>query len=324
MKKIFLAIIFSLVFLSLAIAATPRQLVDKGNSLFQKGKYEEATKSYKEALRKRPESGIINFNLGNARYKAGDYDNAVEYFNKALLSEDAKLRQKAYYNLGNSYYFIGRGKENRDISAAIKDLEKSLGHYQSALKIDAKDKDAQFNYNLVKKELERLKQKQKEQRRREQSSAQKKSSLAHKQQSQRPSSSKQNKQEAKTKEKQRGSSQKKSPSQKQNQENKQPQESQGKKGEGQESQKEEAQPQKERAKKQKNQKAKSAEQKGQGKMAGVPQSSSGASAQVKQISPQEAKMLLENYQQAEEPKKPLSFYLLRRNKGQEYNVDKDW
>lgn len=160
MKESFLSIICVFLLTTCAFASKAGD-VKSGNRMFTKGDYGSAANHYEQALKKDPESPVLNFNVGTAYYKKDDYQKAINHLQKALLSDDEKLREKIYYNLGNTFYKIGMGKEKQDINVAISALEQSLGQYENALKIDRKDEDAQYNYEIVKKELERLK-KQKE------------------------------------------------------------------------------------------------------------------------------------------------------------------
>lgn len=163
MTRLFLKAAFVLfLFPSLVWAASTGRHIKEGNKFYQEGKYEQSLGQYEKFLEKNQESDIGNFNAGTARYKQGQYAQSVEHTQKALLSEDKKLKEQAHYNLGNAFYKWGTLEEDKNISEAIKKAEKSLSHYDQALELDSKDQDAQFNQEFVKKELERLKKKQEE------------------------------------------------------------------------------------------------------------------------------------------------------------------
>jgi len=157
---IMIALIF---FPHLSWAATKTSDVKKGNLFFNQKKYTEALEKYNSALDKAPESPIINFDAGAARYKNGEYAKAIPYFQKSLLSDDLKLQAKAHYNLGNALYKAGIQKEDSALDSAIKSLEESLPHYEKSLSLQPEDEDSKFNDGFVKKELERLRKKQKNQ-----------------------------------------------------------------------------------------------------------------------------------------------------------------
>ncbi len=141
-------------------AQTPaKKAVKKGNLLYNEGSFEEALKNYEEAFVDIPESDIVNFNLGAALYKTEDYRAAIGHFEKSLVSEEESLEQKASYNIGNAKYKFGAGFEETDLAQAIDLLKEALRHYEHALVLEPEDKDAKYNYDFVKKELERLQKK---------------------------------------------------------------------------------------------------------------------------------------------------------------------
>ena len=99
--------------------------------LYEQGDYTGSEEKFKEALDKTPESDIVNFNLGTALYKEGEYEEAVKHFQKTYLTEDDKLKQKAYYNSGNALYEKGISQEqDGDASLAIPPVEQSLKQYE--------------------------------------------------------------------------------------------------------------------------------------------------------------------------------------------------
>ncbi|MBF0385336.1 MAG: tetratricopeptide repeat protein [Candidatus Omnitrophica bacterium] len=163
MKQI-LVTILSFFFISFSAEASVRGDVNKGNSLFKKGSYAESIEKYNKALKKDPNSEIVNYNLGSAQYKNGNLEDALMFYQQALLGKDKMVRENAHYNLGNTYYYYGLGLEKDNIDKAIEAVEKSLANYEKALGINIKDEDAKANHDFVKKELERLKKKQEEQK----------------------------------------------------------------------------------------------------------------------------------------------------------------
>lgn len=143
--------------------------VKRGNLLYNKGKFEEALKKYKEASSEVPDSDVVNFNMGTALYKMGEYEKAMKYFQKSLVSDNPRLEQKASYNLGNAKYKYGMTKKDTDLPGTVDLLKQALRHYEYAIELDAEDKDAKYNYEFVKKELERLEKELNQQRQKAQS-----------------------------------------------------------------------------------------------------------------------------------------------------------
>lgn len=58
---------------------------EKGNALYQKGKYDEAVSSYESVIQSGKQSAELYFNLGNCYYKLNKVAPAVFNFEKALL-----------------------------------------------------------------------------------------------------------------------------------------------------------------------------------------------------------------------------------------------
>ena len=109
-----------------AHAASPGKDIKEGNRHYREGDYAASRAKYADALEKAPESTIVIFNLGTVLYKEDKYDDAVEYLQKALLTEDEALKQSAHYNLGNALYRAGMVCAGEDINAAIQLLEKAI------------------------------------------------------------------------------------------------------------------------------------------------------------------------------------------------------
>jgi len=61
---------------------------------------------------------------GNRLYKQGLYEEAARDYDTALTIGGQE--SVARYNLGNALYKKGKAKEDKDIDAAIKDMEQSV------------------------------------------------------------------------------------------------------------------------------------------------------------------------------------------------------
>lgn len=157
-------IVFSGMSSPTAWAASRERHVKKGNDFYQKQDFASSLKHYEEALRRDPESPVINFDAGTAFYKNGDFDQAIGHLQKALLSDDAALKTNAHYNLGNALYARGKAVADKDTERAIDTLKQSLAQFETVLNVDDRDPDARYNYDVVKKELEKLDKKLQEQR----------------------------------------------------------------------------------------------------------------------------------------------------------------
>lgn len=142
----------------LALPLTPSASADKALRDYEAGKFQAAEREYQRRLEKRPDDTRLQYNAGTAAYRAGGFERATNALNAALLSSDPELLKRVYYNLGNAHYRLGESEA--DLNAKVANWEQSLQHYDSALQLSPADADAKFNRDLVAKKLEALKQQQ--------------------------------------------------------------------------------------------------------------------------------------------------------------------
>ena len=116
----------------------------------------------KKAAESDPARSDLQYNRGDAAYKAGDYSEAGEAFRKALATPNLDLQENAYFNLGNAQYQDGDAMKSADTKKAIALWEQALHSYDSALKLKT-TADSRHNYAFVKQKLEELKRQQQQQ-----------------------------------------------------------------------------------------------------------------------------------------------------------------
>ncbi len=100
------------------------------------------------------------YNQGTKAYTKGDFAKASESLKASLRTQDLTLQQRSYYNLGNTLYRTGQGTLEKDPEATIKTWEESVKAYQDGLALNGSDEDALYNKALVEKKLEELKKQQ--------------------------------------------------------------------------------------------------------------------------------------------------------------------
>ncbi len=129
----------------------PKRLTAEGQKEYAKGNHPQALKAFERAAGARPDDPRTRFNLADALYQNGRYDQAVPLYR--ALGEDPRspLAGPARFNLGNSLY------QKQDYTGAI-------GAYRQALTIDPEDMDTKRNLELALRALER----QEDQKRRQQ------------------------------------------------------------------------------------------------------------------------------------------------------------
>jgi len=307
--NIIISLIIGVFLASNAFAASQEATVRQANQLFKEKKWDLAVDLYLNALEKEQHADIVQYDLGSAFYKKGNYEQAIEHLQKAVSDKNKKLSAKATYNMGNAFYQQAHALEKDKLDDAIAAMQKSIENYGQTLSLLPKDKDAKFNQDLAEKELERLKKKKEEEQKKQQDQ---KSQQDHKQQKQDKNQSKSQEQPSTDK-----------------QQEKQDQHKQSQDSSSQH-QKEESKAQEE-AKKQAQQDAeKQKEQESKEKQAGQAnkdQSKEGQKQEAAQegekssIEEQQAKEMLAEYERDDAPKGLLNF--VDRHKG-ESHVERDW
>lgn len=121
-------------------------LIYSGNQQFDKKNYDAASSKYMEAVKSNDKDFTAHYNLGNALYKTGKYEEAKAEYQKAeRLSQTIPDKAAALYNLGNAHM-----QDN--------DSKKAAEYYKQALKQDPYNEKIRKNY-----EIAMLKEKEKQQ-----------------------------------------------------------------------------------------------------------------------------------------------------------------
>jgi len=120
-----------------AQAESPRSLVKEGNGQYAAGHFPDAEASYRKALEKVPASLQAQFDLGNALYKQGRFEEAAKAFEAVAHGTRAKaLQAQALYNLGNAQLKAKQTKE-------------AVASYIESLKLRPKDEDTKYNLSYA-------------------------------------------------------------------------------------------------------------------------------------------------------------------------------
>lgn len=131
-----------------SFAQNEKKLILEGNKHYKKENYSEAEKSYARALNKNKDSYKGAFNLGNAYYQQGKYEEAAEQFQ--LLTHRATSKDtlaKAYHNLGNALM-------------KLKKYEEGANAYKNALKNNPNDEETRYNLAYAQQMLKQQQQQQ--------------------------------------------------------------------------------------------------------------------------------------------------------------------
>lgn len=81
------------------LSAQNSDLFERGNTLYNEGKFSEAIALYEEVLADNLHSAELYFNLGNAHYKLNNIAPSIYYFEKALQlkPDDAEIKNNAAF-----------------------------------------------------------------------------------------------------------------------------------------------------------------------------------------------------------------------------------
>jgi Ca-activated chloride channel family protein len=137
---------------------------------YQKGDFATAEREYAAAAQHNTNTPVLQYNAGTAAYKAGQFPQAAEAFQKSLGAEpsaDPKrlaAQEDAFYNLGDTLYRTGQKTEQSEPKQTIQSWEQAVKTYDAALQLRTNDVDAKFNRDFVKQKLEELKKKQEQQK----------------------------------------------------------------------------------------------------------------------------------------------------------------
>ncbi len=309
-----------------ASAASVIKDVDEGNLLYNDKKYEDAIEKYRRALEARPDSNVIFFNLGNGYYKKGNYKNATESFDKVLSSESKEPTQdieaKTNYNIGNSIYRKGENLELMKPEKALSFYSRTLECYKRAMDLDPEDEDAKFNYEFVAKKMQSLSNKMKQEKKEEKKEKQK--------QEQQEQEQKKQGEKGDEQEQDRGAKGEEDKKEKEKDKEQQAQTAKGKEGEEEKKEETQREEQEGNGKEKKEEKAEEEEAKGAtGKEEEEKQEDGEKGGDLefyrpdepKEMSKQEASMLLESLKGEEVPRKQLK---IRRRPPYRPESWKDW
>jgi Ca-activated chloride channel family protein len=109
---------------------------------YHEGKFKQSAEEYGRALARTPSDVKLQYNLGVAAYKSGDFAKAGAALDQSLHSDRLDLQENAYYDLGNVLYRVGQESVAKKPELTTDKWKKSIASYESALKLNPKDQDA--------------------------------------------------------------------------------------------------------------------------------------------------------------------------------------
>lgn len=144
-----------------AAASQPAPTPTIAREYLDAGELGRARKAYETLRQRRPDDPALAYNAGVAAYRGTDLEAAARHFEDALTSTDLSLQQRAYFNLGNTWF--QRGATEEEANARRQSWEKARENLQAAVDLAPNDADARHNLGLVQQRLKELQEQQQQQ-----------------------------------------------------------------------------------------------------------------------------------------------------------------
>ena len=141
-KLIHIYILISILFTFSLNAQSIRGLVNDGVDEYEENKFAEAEVNFKKGIEEDIENFESRFNLGDAIYKQGRFEEALEEFKNSLpLSQTDESKASIFHNIGNAFL-----KSQK--------LQESIGAYREALKLNPDDMETKYNLSYALKQMQ--------------------------------------------------------------------------------------------------------------------------------------------------------------------------
>lgn len=151
------------------LAESARQMIQQGNRQYAEGQYNDAINTYNEALVDQPVAIVPKFNKANSYYRLDDLGEAIDLYQEvAAESKDMALVTRAKYNLGNCFFQRGAKQRDSDLQKALEDMKTSITYWRGALDLDPQNTKAARNIEVarltIKDILDQIKKQQEQQK----------------------------------------------------------------------------------------------------------------------------------------------------------------
>jgi Ca-activated chloride channel homolog len=149
----------------------PPRLTSEGRKLYADGDAPKSVDAFGKAAAARPHDPRAKFNLADALYKAGKFDEAKTIYESLAADARSPLAGPARYNLGNTFF------QKQDYPGAIRS-------YRDALRVTPSDADTRRNLELALRALQQQQQQQQQKQDQQQNQDQQKQDQKQQQQQQ--------------------------------------------------------------------------------------------------------------------------------------------
>jgi Ca-activated chloride channel family protein len=147
-----IAALVGIVLLPIGIQASPSSALRE----YKAGDYTNALQEFERLAQEHTNDLRLVFNAGAAAYRATNFDAALADFQTVTLSPDLNLQQQAYYNLGNTLYRQGELRfepDTESLDAMEETWRQAIQSYAHAAELDTNDADAAYNLGFVKQQI---------------------------------------------------------------------------------------------------------------------------------------------------------------------------
>ena len=135
----------------------------EGAALHGQEDYQGALEEYKKAQQTDPENKALDYNMGGAYHKLGEFQEAAKAFQRAAEAE-GELGRDARFNQGVALYRAGEAAEKSgDMETAQKSYAAAVEGYKALLKSGAGDNDSRHNLELALAKIQEMEDKKKDQ-----------------------------------------------------------------------------------------------------------------------------------------------------------------
>ncbi len=110
---------------------------------FDDDRFDDALKSWTAAQTATPGERTLDYNIGHAHYRLGDFEAAEQSFRAATMASDRDLAADAWFNVGNSLAQMGKYLD-------------AIASYDACLEIHPDDEDALVNRDIARQRYEKL------------------------------------------------------------------------------------------------------------------------------------------------------------------------
>ncbi|MFO7897331.1 MAG: tetratricopeptide repeat protein [Candidatus Cloacimonadales bacterium] len=122
----------------------------RGRRSYEQEEYEAAQENFENNALRYPDDARLHYNLGNAKFKQGNLEEAENAFQLSLRDPDFAQRSEALQNLGS-------------IKFAEKNYPEAIKYFRDALIEDSQNAEARHNYEVTSRLLEKQQNQEQEQ-----------------------------------------------------------------------------------------------------------------------------------------------------------------